>query len=147
MDGDFKMTTFRQRNGLTALITVLVLGSVALLTAIIIALRAAGEVDLGLTSLHGQQADVTLSGCAEEALIRLSRDQSFAQGASQSYDIGNGTCTFRTFLAPSSGFQTYGIELKAQRGRSEKCASMRVIVPSLQIAQWKTVACTFDFEQ
>lgn len=135
------------RSGLTALITVMVLGSVALLTAITIALRGSGEVDLGLSTLHGQQADVILSGCVDDALIRLSRDATFAHDEAVVTEIGQGTCTIKVFDIPGASFQTYAVAARAERGRSQKCAYVQVIVPVMQVAQWKQVSCSLlEFE-
>lgn len=131
-----------ERQGLTALVTVLILGSIALLTAIVIALRGAGEVDLGLTSLQGQQADAILLGCREEALLRIQRDRRIGRDSAAQSVIGNGTCTMQTRLLPGTSLETYDVTLQAERGRSKKCASLKVIVPSMQIVSFDPLACS-----
>lgn len=128
-----------RRPGLTALVTVMLLGGVALFTALVIALRGAGETDLALTTLHGAQADALLIGCAEEGLLRLSHDP-FNALTDMNFPIGNGDCTITTTQAPSS--TSYDMIVTVKRQRSLKSAKIKVLLPAMQILSWESIQPT-----
>lgn len=126
-----------RRPGITALVTVMVLGGVALFTAIVIALRGAGETDLSLTTLNGAQADALLAGCADEALLRLSRDQDYGSSGAAYFPFGNGECTVTVQRSPDN--QDYDIIVTAKRQRSRKAARIKVLLPAMQIISWDSI--------
>lgn len=130
--------TFRARRpGLTALVTVMVLGGVALFTALVIAIRGAGETDLSLTSLHGAQADALLFGCADEALLRLSKSTGATLLGTTTFTIGNGECEVTT--SNSGGSTSYELLISAKRQRSRKAARVRVLLPAMQVVSWEVI--------
>lgn len=135
------MRIARSSAGLTALITVMVLGSVALLTSVVIALRGISEVDLGITSLQGQQADTLLVSCNEEAMYQLSLDPTYATQETVTVELPEGKCTVDVSSIPSAQLPTASIILHAQRGRSIKCADVTLVVPLMEIASWRQIAC------
>lgn len=84
------MHSTHQRHGAMLLITVMILGTIALLIGIGLALRGIGEMDMSYSSSQAQKAQAIADGCAEEALGRLWADSSYTGG---DVTIGQGVCT------------------------------------------------------
>ena len=130
------MIFFTQRSAMTALLTVVVIGSAALMMSIAIALRGIGESDLAVSSVRLAQVDALLSGCSDEALLRLSRDQTFGQGVPVRFPLGAGTCTITSESVVGTTLETYAIIITAERQRTKKSARVTVLVPTMQILSW-----------
>lgn len=121
---------------MTALLTVVVIGSAALFSSIAIALRGIGESDLAVSSVRLAQVDSLLSGCADEGLLRLSRDQTFAISEPVRFSLGNGTCTLSNKSVVGTTLETYALTITAERLRTKKSARIAVMVPTMQILSW-----------
>lgn len=121
---------------MTALLTVVVIGSAALFSSIAIALRGIGESDLAVSSVRLAQVDALLSGCADEGLLRLSRDQTFAISELVRFSLGNGTCTISIESVQGTTLETYALTITAERLRTKKSARIAVMVPTMQILSW-----------
>ncbi len=89
----------RQRPGAALLITVLIVGSVALLITMGIALRGIAELDAAVRTAQSQRAMAMAESCLQHTLLGLWEDKSFARsGASFAFD--DGTCTAETHTVP-----------------------------------------------
>jgi hypothetical protein len=127
-----------KRPALTALITVLIIGSAALFTSIAIALKGIGETDLSTSATRGVQTDAILLGCSDEALLMLKRASLFAREKT-TIAIGNGSCEILATPVRNAPMETVLLDLKARRQRSEKRATLRVVLPTMDIVEWKDV--------
>jgi len=75
---------------MTLLITVIILGIVALATGLSIALRAVGELDMGNAGTQSEQAQAVVDACMGEALIKIGRDATYS---GETLTIGQIACT------------------------------------------------------
>lgn len=139
------MITSSSRPGITTLVTVMVLGSVALLISLVISLRAGGEADASLAIAQGQRAEAMLIGCSEEALLRLSEDRYFGvEGATIAID--DQECFVSVSRVPGASLPTYAIRLKAVYRQAQKCALLNLVVPNMQLLTSEPLPCT-EFEE
>ncbi len=133
------------RPGITTLVTVMVLGSVALLISLVISLRAGGEADASLAIAQGQRAEAMLIGCSEEALLRLSDDPDFGV-EEEAVILDDQECLVRVSRVPGSSLPTYAIRLKAIYRQAQKCALLNLVVPNMQLLTSEPLPCT-EFEE
>ncbi|KKU48575.1 hypothetical protein A3H10_03600 [Candidatus Uhrbacteria bacterium RIFCSPLOWO2_12_FULL_46_10] len=77
--------------GFSALLTVLIIGVVALTMATSASLLGLGELELGYTYQKGGEAFSVADGCLEEAMRRLRLDAGYT--GSPSFPVVNGSCT------------------------------------------------------
>lgn len=84
----------QRRSGATLLITVLIVGSVALVIAMSIVLRGIGELDMALRTTEEKRTLALAEGCLQKTLLSLWGDQSFAM-EQESFPLGAGTCSAR----------------------------------------------------
>lgn len=73
------MTPQHTRNGATLLITVLIVGTVALVVGMGLILRVIGELDIARTSNEAQQSLATADSCLQEVLLGLWGDKTYAR--------------------------------------------------------------------
>ncbi|MBI3332125.1 hypothetical protein HYZ99_04165 [Candidatus Peregrinibacteria bacterium] len=78
------------RPGSMLLVTVLIVGSIALLTSISVALRGMHELSMAQGIRKSMELTAIADGCMEEAMLRLSRSSSYAGGT---LAVGGGSCT------------------------------------------------------
>ncbi|MDD4628779.1 MAG: hypothetical protein PHE68_05300 [Candidatus Peribacteraceae bacterium] len=102
---------FHHRPGAMLLLTVLVLGGVAIAIVLSVALRGIGEMGMGIGETRSQEAFSAADGCAEEALLRLTIDNEYAGGT---YMLGNSTCTV---VVTAGAPNRYTIDVAAVRDR------------------------------
>jgi len=85
------MTIFtRFRSGATMLLTVLIVGFVALLVTLSTAMRGIGELNMGFAENQSYETLAIADACAQEALLQLSLDDEYTGGT---ITVGDGTCT------------------------------------------------------
>ena len=80
----------RQRPGAMLIITVVVLGAVALAVVFSGALRGLGEMSMGIAETRSKEALAGADACTEEAMLQLTLNTSYAGGT---VTIGNTVCT------------------------------------------------------
>ena len=125
-------TLSHRRNGAMLLLVVLIMGSTALLIAMSTALNGIGEMDMGLGDAQSAEALAIADGCAQEALLRLSRASSYT-GAVLS--VGDGSCT----IAVSDVGGDKDITVTSILDRWERVLSIRVRVSGsrITILSWR----------
>lgn len=85
----FSQALSRKRPGAALLILVLVMGAVSIAIGTSIALGSIGELSMGFADAQSKKALSLADSCAEEALLRLGRDSTYA-GATLT--LGDGSC-------------------------------------------------------
>jgi len=77
--------------GATLLITVLIVGAVALVVSISIAMRSMGDLDMAVRTTQLYKTLALAEGCLEQVLLNLWGDKSFAT-EEETLELGTGTC-------------------------------------------------------
>jgi hypothetical protein len=123
----------RHRPGAMLLLTVLVLGGVALVVVLGIALRGIGEMGMGIAETRSQEAFSAADGCAEEALVRLALNTSYT---GDTFALGNSTCTIIVTAGVSN---QYTIDVTAVRDRWTRKIRIRANTAGsrLAVTWWK----------
>ena len=80
----------RNRSGAMLIITVVVLGAVALAVVISGALRGLNEMSMGIAEVRSRESLAGADACTEEAMLRLTLDSSYV-GATVT--VGSTVCT------------------------------------------------------
>lgn len=83
------MILHSSRSGMMLLTTVMIMGAVSLIVAFGIANRSLQEVSIGFGGMQGSRALALAEGCAQEALLQLSRDSGYS---GDTLAIHDGTC-------------------------------------------------------
>jgi hypothetical protein len=89
-----KYLTHHNRPGAMLLITVMIMGSVALIIGISLALRGIGEMEMSFSSSQAQKVLAVADGCVEETLMRLWADSTYHGGK---LTLGQGECVITVF--------------------------------------------------
>lgn len=105
----------RQRPGATLLITVLIVGAVALVVSMGVALRGIGELDMAIRTTESQKVLALAEGCLQKSLLNLWGDKSFASKG-ESFALGDGTCTAEV-NAVENDENLREVLVRAERGR------------------------------
>lgn len=130
------MILFSTHRGATLLITVLIVGSVALVVGMGIALRGIGELDAAVRTTESHRVLALAEGCVEKSLLGLWGDTSFAR-SEESFSLGDGQCTVK--VDPMEDDHLRQMIVRADRGRYAK--TIRVIVDvsgyQLEIVDWE----------
>lgn len=71
----------KNQNGLTALVTLVIISFVALLIALSVNLISLSEMQMGFEKSRSQKAFWAAEACLDEALIRLKRNPSYSGGS------------------------------------------------------------------
>jgi len=114
MNNAFSHRQHAERSGATLLITVMILGTIALLIGITLAMRGIGEMEMSTSSYQREKVLGIADGCMEETLMQLWRNPAYASG---SILLPPGTC-----------------DIEVLRGSG----SLRTVVVHAQIEQWFT---------
>ncbi|MFC1655331.1 hypothetical protein ACFL3C_00505 [Patescibacteria group bacterium] len=94
------MKTIRKTNeGAAVLIIVIIMGSAMLLIALSLGISSISENLINLYQSQSSRLSLSIDGCAEEALIRLNRDNSYNE---ETLSIGGTSCTISVSGSGSS---------------------------------------------
>lgn len=100
--------------GMTLLISVLVLGAVAIVVGSGVAIRGIEEVDISRSTMQTSEALAVADACVEEALLQIKRENTAFTGTSLT--IGDGSCTVSvTGTAPTYVLSVSGTVLQWTR--------------------------------
>jgi hypothetical protein len=77
------------KQGLALLITVIIIGTAALIMALNASLLGLGELDLGYTSSQSAETFSIADGCVEDTLRHLRIDSAYSGGT---LNVGDGSC-------------------------------------------------------
>lgn len=80
----------RAKKAAALLICVLVIGAIALVVSMNVALMGMGEMVAGTSESQSLKASAAVEACAEEALLRFSQNYSYTGGA---LAVGNASCS------------------------------------------------------
>jgi len=122
-----------RRPGAMLLLTVLVMGAVALAIVMSMAMRGIGEMGMAMGEARSQEAFAVSDGCLEEGMLRLALSSSFT---GSTLTLGSVQCSIT--VTPTTG-DVRTIAAIATRDRWTRKASVRVDLsgPRLQIVWWK----------
>jgi cysteine-rich repeat protein len=81
----------KRRNGMTLLISVLVMGAAAIVIGASMAIRGIEEVDIGRSTVQTTETFAVAEACAEEALLQLKRRGAMYTGTTLA--VGDGICS------------------------------------------------------
>ncbi len=123
------------RPGATLLITVMILGTVALFIGISLALRGIGEMEMSNASYHAQKTLNIADGCMEEALKRLWSAPGYEGGA---LSLGDGECTISVGRA-SEGTRVIRVQANVRNWIRTLKAHVDAESMEMQILEWQQV--------
>ena len=95
----------KNQAGFMALVTILVITTVALILATSASILGIGELQMGFNNKQSIESLAVADACLDEALIRLRRDNSYSSG---SLNVGDNSCTIT--VAPSGNLRTITVE-------------------------------------
>lgn len=79
----------KNERGAAALLTIVLIGAATLLMAVSVARLSVGELEMGYLEGKGSSALASADGCAEEALQRLRKNNSYTGGT---FSVGGASC-------------------------------------------------------
>lgn len=114
------------------LLVVLIVGTTALLIAMGTAMNGIGELEMGTGESQSAEALAIADGCAQEALLRLSRNQSYTGAV---LNAGDGSCTISV---PNTGGERV-LSVTGTVDRWERVLTIRVQVSGsrITILSWR----------
>lgn len=132
------MSKSRKTNGYIALVSVLVVGSIALASAVSLLMLGIDASRTALTNTQAAQARSLTNTCAEVALDKLRQDTAY-QG-DETVALAGGFCTIAPFSFPDPTRPL--IHLTATVNGSVRKLSIQVaaLTPQIQIESWEEVA-------
>lgn len=132
------MTHSAQKPGYVFLLSVLVVGSIAVAITTSVLLLATSAAKTGLSLQHSSEALAQAQACAEYALLRLREDNTYA--GRQQFTIGNGTCDI--LLVGGIGNENRTLCLEGIRGDTARRIEILIenILPSVTISSWQEVS-------
>jgi hypothetical protein len=114
------------------LITVLIVGAVALTIGLSVALRGIGELDMGFAGNRSLEALSIADGCMEEAMIRLWSDYSYT-GATLT--VGDGTCSI-TVVNSGTG-RTITVSATINKWTRQIRSQVDIGSPKIGVVEWE----------
>ena len=126
--------TPKQRPGAMLLITVMIMGAVALIISISLALRGIGEMEMSYSSSQAQKVLAIADGCIEEVLMRLWADSTYQGGE---LTLGNGTCDIA--ITRSGDVREVLVEAHIERWVRKILVTVNSEEIEMQLLEWKQV--------
>ncbi len=120
------------RPGAMLLMTVLIAGAVALTIGLSIALRGIGELDMGFSENQTLETLAIADGCAQEALLRLSRDSDYL-GAT-GLTVGEGACNIT--VSGSGDERTVSVDATLDRWSRNVTMELDLSTSPITIVGW-----------
>ena len=120
-------TLLQKKDGVAALLTVVIIGGATLIMAFTASLLGLGELEMGYDAGQGGETFSVAEGCMEEGFERLRRDAAYSGG---SLSLGDGSCTIGVVSASANRI----ITVTSTIGNYHKVIQMDVdIAPSTEI--------------
>lgn len=119
------------KKGATALLTVLIIGSAALIMAVSAAFLSIGELDLGFTSQKGGETFALADGCMEDVLRHLRIDTSYTGGT---LNLGAKSCIIT--VAPSGGNKIVNVQATMENYHKELETNITLSGNIITINSW-----------
>lgn len=132
------MKRYKQKNGYIALITVLIVGALALSFAISTAILAIDQGKNSLLIQNSAEADSLARSCAEKALIELKTSVTY--GGNETINLGNGQC--QILPIEDLGDESRLIKVLSNVNSVVKRQEIQIsqINPTITIDYWKDVS-------
>ena len=120
------------RSGAMLLITVMIMGAVALLIGMSLALRGIGEMEMSFGSSQALKTQALADGCMEEVLLRLWGDSTYRGGE---VHMADGQCD----VTVVSEAEHMRISVEASIGKWQRSLSALVGTEdiAMQILEWR----------
>ncbi|MDA1209224.1 MAG: hypothetical protein O2904_04310 [bacterium] len=134
-----------QRNGYIFLISVLVVGAIALAITVSMLLLSTSAIRTAQTTDHSAQAAAQAYACAEYGLMQLFLDISYA--GDETRTVGEGACVILN--VGGNGNENRSLCVEGMRGNVTRRMEIILerILPSIKIYSWQEVAsissCTY----
>ena len=127
----------RSRSGYVFLISVLVIGVIAVDMILSLTLLGIAAEHSGLTVQRAAQADEYAQSCAEQALLALRADPTYDGGTQVSFD--DGTCSI--LHTGGSGTADRALCIEGRSGKTVRRLEIGIarLFPSVAISSWKQV--------
>lgn len=132
------MSQIKKTNGYITLVSVLIVGSIALASATSLLLLGVDTSRTALANTQAAAARAAANTCAEIALDKVRQDALY-QG-DETVTFPNGSCTIAPFIYPDPTRPL--IQLTATVGGSVRKLSVQVaaLAPQVQLESWQEVA-------
>jgi len=122
------------RNGVAALLTVVIVGAAALIMAFSASLLGVGELELGYTATQGGKTLSIAEACVEEALQQLRLDENYNGG---SLSLGDGSCIMD--VAGSGSDRTVHVSSTVDIYHKKIDVDLTLLGSSIVINSWEEV--------
>ncbi len=121
--------------GAAALMVIVIILAVAILVVSSTALTGIDDLEIGFSHSAGSRAVLSAQSCAEEAMLKLSRDNSFVGGT---LAVGEATCTMIVTGTPC-GACTIGVESTQDTFTRSIEVDVTVTGSQVDITSWREV--------
>ena len=123
----------KNKAGIAALFTVIVIGSAGLLMAYGAVMLGIGELELGYTASRGAEAFALADGCVDEALERLRVNESYSGGI---LTLPNGWCDIQVQVIPSPTQRTITVTGTINTMYYKKLQTVVTVGSAVTIDSW-----------
>lgn len=123
----------KNKAGIAALFTVIVIGSAGLLMAYGAVMLGIGELELGYTASRGAEAFALADGCVDEALERLRVNESYSGGI---LTLPNGWCDIQVQVIPSPTQRTITVTGTINTMYYKKLQAVVTVGSAVTIDSW-----------
>lgn len=123
----------KNKKGFTVLTLVIILSSILLIISLSIGLNSIAENQISLYSSKNTQILINSEGCAQEALIRLSRNNLYL---GETLTLNETTC----IITVSPPAQNRTISISASNGNYNKDLQIDVTIAPITITSWRQIA-------
>jgi len=134
----YKLRVTRDERGFIALISVMIIGILALLIAVNLSSRSVGEAYMGFDDQEAHRSLALAETCAEKALASLKISLTYP--GNETVSIGDYTCQ----ILPVEGTGNANRTIKTQSLASGYAKRIKIEIaqvnPSLQITSWQEVS-------
>ncbi|MBI4713857.1 hypothetical protein HY771_01595 [Candidatus Uhrbacteria bacterium] len=131
----FVSRLIKDERGAVALIVMVIFMAVLVLVVSRVALTGLDELAANQSAQIGTTTILSAESCAEEALLRLSRDNSYAGG---SLTVGEVACTISVSGTPC-GSCTVDVTASASNYTRRIQADVSVTGPAVNVVNWKEI--------
>lgn len=118
--------------GISVLVSVLIIATIMIVLTFGMGLNSIAENQIGLYQSRSSVSFYNVDGCAEEAVLRLNRDNNYT---GETLNLGNTTCVIS--ISGSGSNRTIGIAGTSSEGYTRNIGITVTIAPSFAITSWQ----------
>lgn len=133
--GFLLISAYRDERGAAALIVFLVVLAVSLIVVSTTSLTGVGNLSIGFSTQASSDVVLSAESCAEEAFVRLTRDNTYAGGT---LVVGDSTCTV-TVTGTPCGSCTVDVGASGDNFTRSIRAGVTVAGSAVDITSWEEV--------